>query len=337
MRASPSTSPLVSVVIPTYNRAHLLGRALQSVLLQTYLDYEIVVVDDGSTDHTLEVVKTFQDDRVRYLRFERHCGPSRARNVGIQAARGEWIAFLDSDDEWLPRKLELQMARLQGTQDLRVAAVYCVCDELEGSTRRTVPSSGVLHEGDVFDHLLRNRRPPTASAYIAKRSSLLGVGGFDEGFPSSHDIDLWLRFSRAGNHFVAVNEPLVIKHNHVGPRISNDPVAPFRGFRQFDRRWGPVMKRRLGAEVYGRWKAKRRKGIQQLQIARLQAAAAKGEAASALPHLVALLRLFPWSLPSVFQGLSLLTFGHFMNGFRVAACEEVPVDPEGGVSTAVDR
>jgi glycosyltransferase involved in cell wall biosynthesis len=301
------------------------------------LDYEIVVVDDGSTDHTLEVVKTFQDDRVRYLRFERHCGPSRARNVGIQTARGEWIAFLDSDDEWLPRKLELQMARLQGTQDLRVAAVYCVCDEHEGSTRRTVASSGVLHEGDVFDHLLRNRRPPTASAYIAKRSALLGVGGFDEGFPSSHDIDLWLRFSRAGNHFVAVNEPLVIKHNHVGPRISNDPVAPFRGFRQFDRRWGPVMKRRLGAEVYGRWKARRRKRIQQLQVARIQAEVAMGEVVSASRSILALCRFFPWSLGSVFQGLMLLTLGSFMVRVRVALGREVEVDLEREVSPSVDR
>ncbi|MGH2362892.1 MAG: hypothetical protein ACRDGM_20380, partial [bacterium] len=113
--------------------------------------------------------------------------------------------------------------------------------------------------------------------------------------------------------------------------------APFRGFRQFDRRWGPVMKQRLGAEVYGRWKARRRNRIQQLQIARLQAAVAKGEAASALPHLVALWRLFPWSLASVFQGLTLLMFGHFMNGFRVEVREEVPVDPEGGVSATLDR
>lgn len=337
MQASSSSSPSVSVIIPTYNRAHLVGRALQSVLSQTFSDYEIIVIDDGSSDCTLEVVRAFQDTRIRYVRFDRNCGPSRARNVGIQTACGEWIAFLDSDDEWLPRKLELQMARLQGPQDRRIGAVYCLCDEHEGSTRRTVPSSGVLHEGDVFDHLLRGRRPPTASAYIAKRSSLLEVGGFDEGFPSSHDIDLWLRFASAGNHFVAVNEPLVIKHNHVGPRISNDPVAPIRGFRQFDRRWGPVMKQRLGAEVYGRWKAKRLERIQQLQIARLQSATARGKAASALPYLVALWRLSPRFLSLPLLRLTLLIFGRFMNGFRVAACEEVPVDAKGRVSAAVDR
>jgi glycosyltransferase involved in cell wall biosynthesis len=315
----------------------LLSRAINSVLAQTFSDYEIIVIDDGSTDHTRGIVDRFRGSRIRLLRLERNWGASRARNLGIQTAHGDWVAFLDSDDEWLPRKLELQVARLQETNDSHATVVYCLCDQYDGSTKRTVPSTGRLHEGDVFDHLLRNRRPPTASAFVVKRSCLLRIGGFDEGFPSSNDIDLWLRLAQGSNHFLAVNEVLVIKHDHFGPQISNDPSAPLRGFHKFDRRWGPIMKQRLGIEVYRRWKAKRRKRIQQLQIARLQAAAAKGEAASALPHLVALLRLFPWSLPSVFQGLSLLTFGHFMNRFRVAACEEVPVDPEGGVSTAVDR
>lgn len=337
METPRDASPFVSVVIPTYNRAHLLSRAINSVLAQTFSDYEIIVIDDGSTDHTRGIVDRFRGSRIRLLRLERNWGASRARNLGIQTAHGDWVAFLDSDDEWLPRKLELQVARLQETNDSHATVVYCLCDQYDGSTKRTVPSTGRLHEGDVFDHLLRNRRPPTASAFVVKRSCLLRIGGFDEGFPSSNDIDLWLRLAQGSNHFLAVNEVLVIKHDHFGPQISNDPSAPLRGFHKFDRRWGPIMKQRLGIEVHRRWKAKRRKRIQQLQIARLQAAAAKGEAASALPHLVALLRLFPWSLPSVFQGLSLLTFGHFMNRFRVAACEEVPVDPEGGVSTAVDR
>lgn len=98
--------PTVSVVIPTYNRAHLVGRAIQSVLNQTYQDFEIIVVDDGSTDNTEEVVKSFNDPRIRYIRHDQNRGGSAARNTGIKMARGEYIAFQDSDDEWLPEKLE---------------------------------------------------------------------------------------------------------------------------------------------------------------------------------------------------------------------------------------
>lgn len=102
-------NPKVSVIIPTYNRAHLIGRAIKSVLNQTYKDFEIIIVDDGSTDKTEEVVKDFKDERVRYIRREKNKGGSAARNTGIKAARGEYIAFQDSDDEWLPEKLEKQM------------------------------------------------------------------------------------------------------------------------------------------------------------------------------------------------------------------------------------
>lgn len=103
----------VSVIIPTYNRAHLLGRAIQSVLAQTYEDFEIIVVDDASTDVTEQVVKSFADDRINYIRHQKNKGGSSARNTGIKAAKGEFIAFLDSDDEWVPKKLEKEINRLQ--------------------------------------------------------------------------------------------------------------------------------------------------------------------------------------------------------------------------------
>lgn len=327
MRISPSTSPFVSVVIPTYNRAHLISRALQSVLCQTFSDYEIVVVDDGSTDHTLEVIKAFQDTRIEYVRLERNRGPSLARNVGIQAARGEWIAFLDSDDEWLPRKLELQVARLEGTNDSHATVVYCLCDQYDGSLKRTVPSIDRLHEGDVFDHLLRNRRPPTASAFVVKRSCLLGIGGFDEGFPSSNDIDLWLRLAQASNRFLAVNEVLVIKHNHFGPQISNDPSAPLRGFRKFDRRWGPIMKQRLGIEVYRQWKSRRRARMQYLQFGRLKAAVVRGERISRFRYCLAISRLLPHGSLFLIQGLALATLGRV--GVGLGRYQPHPQHPPG--------
>ena len=337
METPRDASPFVSVVIPAYNRAHLLSRAINSVLAQTFSDYEIIVIDDGSTDHTRGTVDRFRGSRIRLLRLERNWGASRARNLGIQAAHGDWVAFLDSDDEWLPRKLELQVARLQETNDSHATVVYCLCDQHDGSTKRTVPSTGRLHEGDVFDHLLRNRRPPTASAFVVKRSCLLRIGGFDEGFPSSNDIDLWLRLAQGSNHFLAVNEVLVIKHDHFGPQISNDPSAPLRGFHKFDRRWGPIMKQRLGIEVYRRWKVRRRARIQNLQFGRLKAAVARRERVSGFRYCLAISRFLPQGFPFLIQGLALATLGRVAIGRGKYSPQNVEVDPTPKVRGALDR
>ena len=102
-------SPTVTVVIPTYNRANLLGRSIRSVIGQTYGDFELIIVDDGSTDSTAEIAASFDDERVKYIRREQNGGVGAARNTGIKAAIGKFVAFNDHDDEWLPDKLERQM------------------------------------------------------------------------------------------------------------------------------------------------------------------------------------------------------------------------------------
>ena len=106
---------MVSVIIPTFNRAYLLGRAVESVLSQTYNNYEIIVVDDGSDDGTGEIIESF-NKRVRFFRIP-HSGVSKARNTGIEKAKGDWISFLDSDDYWLPQKLEKQMTYLNANPE----------------------------------------------------------------------------------------------------------------------------------------------------------------------------------------------------------------------------
>ena len=102
-------SPTISVIIPTYNRADFIGRAIESVLDQTYQDFEIIVIDDGSKDNTENIVKSFDDTRITYIRLKDNKGAAVARNTGIGTARGKFIAFQDSDDEWLPQKLAKQM------------------------------------------------------------------------------------------------------------------------------------------------------------------------------------------------------------------------------------
>src|SRR5207342_2634786 len=110
--AEARPAPAVSVVIPAYNRAGSIVRAIESVLRQSYTDFELLVLDDGSTDGTLAAAGTVTDPRLRLIANPRNLGAAGARNAGIEAARGTWVAFQDSDDEWLPLKLELQMARL---------------------------------------------------------------------------------------------------------------------------------------------------------------------------------------------------------------------------------
>ena len=115
---------MVSVIVPTYNRGNVIGRAVKSILRQTWPHFEIIIVDDGSTDGTKAIVDELGDSRIRYMLLEQNAGVAHARNVGIQEAKYEYIAFLDSDDEWLPKKLELQMKRMLRCAD-EVGMVYC--------------------------------------------------------------------------------------------------------------------------------------------------------------------------------------------------------------------
>jgi len=187
--------PLISVIIPTYNRAALLPRAVKSVLDQTHRNIEVIVVDDCSTDSTDEVVKSIVDERLKYVRLERNSGGSAARNKGVEIAQGEYIAFLDSDDEWLPQKLERQLAVFRaGPKDLGL--VYCGLDWIGGidDGHQAWPRArGRVFRKQLFDdHILGT---PT---WLIRRSCLHDprVGLFDEDMPSRQDYDMSLRIAR---------------------------------------------------------------------------------------------------------------------------------------------
>lgn len=187
----------VSVIIPTYNRAASVGASIQSALDQTWQDLEILVVDDGSTDNTRKIVEHFTDDRIRYIYMEKNGGASRARNEGIRQAKSEFIAFLDSDDEWMPRKLEKQMqAMLQASET--VGLVYCrmrgvqkdgaiiVCPQLERPM-------GEL-QGNMLLTLLEQNVIGTPTM-LARKQCLEKTGGFDEGLKCLEDWELVLRIA----------------------------------------------------------------------------------------------------------------------------------------------
>lgn len=196
----------ITVIIPSYNRESLLPRALKSVLAQTWTNFEVVIVDDGSTDSTEESVKPFLcDKRLKYLKTENH-GVSHARNVGIAQAQSQWLAFLDSDDEWLPEKLDRQMSLLSAKPYLN----WIHGEEIWVRHGKRV-NPMLKHKkrgGDIFADATR-LCCVSPSTVILKRELFDQFGLFREDFPVCEDYDLWLKISSC--HKIGFVEKPVIK------------------------------------------------------------------------------------------------------------------------------
>lgn len=217
--------PGISVIIPTYNRRKQVLEALASVQAQTLAPFEIVVVDDGSTDDTVEHLSTL-GGAIRYFRTENQ-GVSSARNHGIRMAQGEWIAFLDSDDEWDPGKLARQMACVKRTgtmvcltgctneEGVRLDDLEAMDPDLGAGEDRIYPSSDY--------RFFRHPRHPYIQTALVSRAALLAIGGFDETLRVAEDTKLLYRLVMT-HGYAAVNEPLVRicrKRNECG--LSDDP------------------------------------------------------------------------------------------------------------------
>lgn len=180
--------PFFSVIIPTFNRAHLVTRAVESVCAQTFTDFECIVVDDGSTDNTAQILSPYIQ-HIQYI-YMPHGGVSRARNCGIQQAKGQWIAFLDSDDEWLPEKLATQFEYITAHPDIYLHQT----DEVWiRKGRRVNPmKKHQKREGHIFQDCLYLCLV-SPSAVVVHKSVFEKVGMFDECLPVCEDYDLWLR------------------------------------------------------------------------------------------------------------------------------------------------
>ena len=188
-------TPLVSIIIPTYNRADFLSEAIRSVLAQTFTGYELIVVDDGSTDGTVAMVRGIADPRVSVLSLP-HCGsPGRARNAGIARARGRYVAFLDSDNLWEPTKLEDQLAALSAHPECRWCHTGLQCIDEAGAPHPRWPLPRPASEGWMLEPLLRRRDGVNTSSVLAESTLLREVGGFDETFVWGEDYDLWVRLA----------------------------------------------------------------------------------------------------------------------------------------------
>jgi len=207
----------ISVIIPTYNRKHTLQRAIDSVLAQTFKPYEIIIVDDGSKDGTKEwLLQNYPS--VQYI-HQPNNGVSSARNKGIQISQGSWIALLDSDDEWMPEKLEYQSRFLEMNRD----SSFCHTNEIwiRNGVRVNQMKKHKKYGGDIFKHCLDICRISPSSSII-KKDVFEEVGAFDESLTVCEDYDLWLRVTAKFN-ILFLDEPLIKKYGGHLDQLSRVP------------------------------------------------------------------------------------------------------------------
>src|SRR3989338_2869812 len=211
-----ASHPLVSVIIPTYNYGHVVCEAVESVLHQTYTNLEVIVVDDGSQDDTRQRVEKYRD-RIRYV-YQPNKGLSAARNTGIKEAKGDYIAILDSDDIWLPTKIEEQMKVF--AQYPEVGLISCSGIEVDenGKVLDKVPRKGFSSKKELMENLISRNVISGGSNAIFKKECISKVGLFDEDLNSAEDWDMWLRIA---NHY-DVN---VIDHPLVKMRVSQNSMS----------------------------------------------------------------------------------------------------------------
>ncbi len=240
------------MVIPAYNAAATVQQAIDSVLAQSFADFEILVVDDGSTDDTATAVRAVNDPRVRLL-AQPNGGAAAARNTGIASTVGEWVAFLDADDLWLPRKLELQLSRMRAVPGCLASqgAAYFVDRDLQMlKFRPCKPRKQLLLTFLRFQNL-----PNAASSWVVKRELLERIGGFDTGLAMIEDWDLSIKLAQHANP-ICIEEPLTLYRVHAGNRSLNVEAHLQSGRTILDRVFAdpalPAEVRRHEREIYAR-------------------------------------------------------------------------------------
>lgn len=205
----------ISVIIPTYNRADLLPRTIDSVINQTYKDWELIIVDDKSTDNTRSVIQEYikKDNRIKGIFLEKNSGgPAHPRNIGIENAKGEYIAFLDSDDEWLPNKLEKQVDLFNKSEIQNLGFVGCNIFCVDGDNKLVLK---MQYKGDIFENLFLGNFIFCGSNVLVKKDLIDKHSlRFDEKLSYLEDWDMWLQITKNNYRFDFVQDPLLIYHLH---------------------------------------------------------------------------------------------------------------------------
>lgn len=279
----------VSVIVLTYNRAHMVTETIDSVLNQTFKDFELIVVDNESTDNTEEVIKSFTDERIRYFKHQNNGLIGVNRNYGISKANGEYIAFCDDDDLWMPEKLERQVKLLD--LDKELGLVYSdsyIMDENGNLERHSLRSSSRLLRGNVFDKLFQSNFIPMLTVMI-RREVLSKVGGFEPKYIIALDYDLWLRIAE---HYLIdfIEEPLAKYRIHSGSVSRNRELAVNEGF-QLTEYW---LEKKANLERGFRGKAKQKQA--NLHISLMVYYFRNRQNRKAVSESINLIKLFPYSL-----------------------------------------
>ncbi len=242
------SKPQVSIIIPTYNRENLIIKALESVFMQTFQDFEILIIDDASTDNTEKIIQELHHDKIRYYKLAVNGGQCIARNYGIQRAEGEYIAFLDSDDIWLPEKLELQIECFKKGSE-KLGCVYGYSYTYDAILNETSLIQFQYYRGNIHKNMLKGFCPPTPSLFMVKKQALIEHNGFDEKLITFVDLDMWLRLSQ-NYDFDYVEKPLITKFENIGDQYVNNFEKRYRGIKLFYNKWEKIALERVGYSGY---------------------------------------------------------------------------------------
>lgn len=227
--------PKVSVIIPAFNRAHLLSRAIQSVINQTFQDFEIIIVDDASTDKTEDVVKSFKDNRIIYLWNNRNQGSNASRNIGLKHASGEFIAFLDSDDEWLPEKLDKQLNVFK-SHNKNIGLVSTGYSNDEKPFEPVIPK----YRGYILKELLIRDCIGTMSTPLIRKKCFDIVGVLDESMLASQDWDMWIKIAQF--YEIDFTPDILSKYHHQPDSISKNVSAIKRAHKLIFKKYQHLLK-----------------------------------------------------------------------------------------------
>jgi glycosyltransferase involved in cell wall biosynthesis len=238
-----SNNPLVSVVIPTYGRSEMLERAISSVLEQTYDNIEIIIIDDNGLNtqdqkYTEIMLKSYiNDEKIVYLKHENNAGGCAARNTGIKASSGEYIGFLDDDDEWLPEFASKHLEKLSNGADV----VYCNFFSTEDPLRKEKRKMHTENKtGYVFNDLIAGWCPDTTSMFMINKECFSTSGYFDESLQSFQDYDMWLTLAK-NYKFDCCEAYLVVKYQHGFEQLARNPVKRQHALNTLQNKWNKLL------------------------------------------------------------------------------------------------
>ena len=238
------TSPAISVVITSFNRPHMLRRAIASVLAQTHSDFELIVVDDLSTTDMRTVVSEFNDDRIRLIRNAENKGLPASRNVGMNAAQSEFVAFLDDDDEFKADKLQRQLALARST-DNQSDVIYCAVDAVDEHGSLLGVGKPVIR-GNIRQAFLSLGMSTLSSTNMFRRDSLMAIGGHDETLRGSVDHDLWMKLAAADYTADFVDDALAIAYQHSEERLTTNVAHRIQAVDQYLGKWREHLQEWMG-------------------------------------------------------------------------------------------